>query len=70
MRHKHKSSTIDHSEYDQLKRVLTVKFHSGSSYEYHGVPMMVANEFQKAKSSGSFFHSNIRGNYKTVKLEK
>ncbi len=69
MKHHHRSSTIDHSDYDPVKRVLSIKFHSGDTiYQYRDVPMSVVNEFQKAKSAGKFFHSNIKTAYKTTKL--
>lgn len=69
MKHQHRSSTIDHSDYDPIKRMLSIKFHSGDTvYQYHDVPMSVANEFQKAKSAGKYFHREIKEKFKTVKL--
>ena len=68
MKHQHRSSTIDHSEYDPIKRTLVVKFISGGSYQYHDVPMAVANGLQTAKSAGKYFHANIKNSFKTVKL--
>lgn len=69
MKHQHKSSTIDHSDYDPVKRTLSIKFHSGPTvYQYHDVPMSVVNEFQKAKSAGGYHAKNIKDVYKWTKL--
>lgn len=69
MKTKHKSSTIDHSEYNAADKTLRIKFQSGDQvYQYHGVPMSIASGLVNAKSAGKYFHSEIRDKFKTVKL--
>lgn len=48
--------------YDAGTKTLRVQFKGGRIYDYAGVPQDQFDELQKAKSKGSFFHSNIRTN--------
>lgn len=59
-----KSSNIKSSSYDAKKHVLTLTFHTGDVYEYHGVPPVEYTKFQLAKSHGEHFAENIKNNYK------
>ncbi len=49
---------------------LTVKFKSGGEYDYEGVPADVYNKMMLAKSIGSFFHTEIKGQYPHTKKEE
>jgi hypothetical protein len=55
------SSAIHSASY--VNNQLSVTFHTGSTYVYHGVPKKLADEFLAADSLGSFFHRNIRTAY-------
>ena len=43
---------------------LVVEFLSGSSCEYHNVPVSVFEAFLCSSSKGDFFNSKIRGRYR------
>lgn len=58
-----KSSNITSATYDADSGILTITFNSGGTYEYHGVPQHLADEFATAASPGKFFHANIKGKY-------
>jgi hypothetical protein len=55
------SSVIRAVGYDS--GTLVVEFHSGRSYEYHGVPSSVYEALQHASSVGAYYNQNIRGSY-------
>lgn len=50
--------------------VLSVRFSSGSEYNYAGVPADLAVDFFNAASKGKFFHQNIRADYSGVRIEE
>lgn len=58
-----RSSNIQGVEYDEQQRVLLVRFMSGSTYRYAGVPADVYHRFRLADSAGSFFAKEIRHRY-------
>lgn len=62
------SSNIEAIGYDALEQLLAIRFTSGSTYEYEGVPAEVYNALMGAHSKGSFFYQNIRGQYATRKV--
>ena len=55
------SSNLSAVGYDN--GVLWIAFHSGSLYEYTGVPRHVHDELMRAESHGKYFHAHIRGVY-------
>ncbi len=57
------SSNLNALRYDEVERVLQIRFNSGRTYSYKDVPPDVAEGLSTAGSPGSFFHSNIRGVY-------
>lgn len=57
------SSNIEDIEYDVELQELTVKFLSGSTYVYFGVPEAVWEDLMNASSKGSYFYHNIRNTY-------
>ncbi len=63
-----KSSFIRAIGYDATKKMLFVKFPKGF-YSYQGVKSVTVTRWLKAKSKGSFFHQNIRGNYLYRRLD-
>ena len=57
------SSFIDTVGYDSDTQTLGVKFLNGDTFNYHGVPIEVYQEFKSASSKGSYFHSNVKDVY-------
>jgi hypothetical protein len=62
-----KSGSIAAVGHDPETGVLSVKFHSGQTYHYAGVPADAAAKLQNAESVGRHFMEHIRGNFKTAK---
>lgn len=58
-----KSSNLAEVGYDASTETLKVKFKSGLTYTYSGVPYTVYYAFSKAASLGSYFYYNIRTSY-------
>lgn len=48
---------------------LTVKFKSGVTWSYHGVPAHVHKEMLAAESIGGYFARHVRGEFKGKKHE-
>ncbi len=44
--------------------ILTVRFHSGRTYDHPGVPEWVFLGLLAASSKGSFYNRHIRGRYR------
>lgn len=70
-----KVSTPDSSAFTEIgyirsEETLVVTFrNTGYSYAYYGVPVSVWNKFRSADSKGSYYNSDIKGNYKCEKIE-
>lgn len=68
------SSNIASIGYDPASRVLEVQFKSGgkpgSIYRYADVPADEHAALMAAESPGSHFSSNIRGAYKSTRVEE
>lgn len=47
---------------------LYVRFHSGGTYAYSGVPTSVYQQLMRASSLGRYFHANIKNRYATSKI--
>jgi hypothetical protein len=63
------SSLIDRAVYDKTECTLTIFFETGGIYLYKDVPSNIANGLKHNKSAGSYFCNNIRGKFKTQRLE-
>lgn len=63
-----KSSRILKMSYIKSKRLLTITFNSGATYEYYDVPTEVIDVITQADSLGKYFDKNIKGiyNYRRV----
>jgi hypothetical protein len=61
------SSNIDAIAFDREPEAqlveLWVRFKTGASYSYVGVPLSTAEDFLAAQSKGKFFAENIKGKY-------
>ena len=62
------SSNIDSVGYDPDKNILQIKFKSGGIYNYHDVPKRIYTTMIAAPSKGKYFHQEIKGNFKFVKV--
>lgn len=63
-----KSSRILKMSYIKSKRLLTITFNSGATYEYYDVPTEVIDGITQVDSLGKYFDKNIKGiyNYRRV----
>jgi hypothetical protein len=57
------SSHIHSAGYDPETQTMTVKFHKGGVYHYHGVPESVHTKLLNAESAGNFMHNNVKGKF-------
>lgn len=60
------SSAIASIEYTQI---LDVKFKSGTSYRYFGIPEDVYFGFRDSDSKGKFFQQNIKNRYTFERMD-
>jgi len=63
------STAIREIDYDDARAKLLVRFESGESYVYVGVPGEVHRSFLDADSKGGFFQAEIRDRYPFNRLE-
>jgi len=64
-----KSQTINQISYDPDTKVLILAFERGT-YSFAGVPAKVHDGLLKSDSQGAYYQSEIRGKYKSTKIEK
>jgi hypothetical protein len=57
------SSTLAHIGYSQDARELDIRFVSGRTYRYFGVPLEIYEGLKRAPSKGAFFNANIKDSY-------
>lgn len=57
------SSNIEAVGYDPESQVMHVKFRSGDTYQYSGVPADEHQALMSAPSIGGHFHRRIKGRY-------
>lgn len=57
------SSNIEAIGHDPLSSQLVVRFKSGKTYVFKGVPSSLYDEFVNAQSKGKYFGSHVRDNY-------
>lgn len=62
------SSDLRGAEYDAASATLTIVFHDGSVYEYHGVPHSEYIGLLNASSHGRYFHAHIKDRYRYCKV--
>jgi hypothetical protein len=58
------SSHIHSLGFDADTGTMTVRFHKGGSYTYHGVDQETFDEFHSHESPGSYFHANVKDKFK------
>lgn len=64
-----KSQAINQISYDPATKVLILAFERGT-YSFAGVPAEVHDELLKSDSRGTYYQSEIRGKYKSTKIDK
>ena len=65
-----KSSMIERIVYEKDTCGLTIYFEKGSVYHYKNVPSNIVRGFAEANSIGKYFQENVRGQYKSTRLEE
>jgi len=58
------SSNLSSVGYDEEDRVLEIEFNSGGVYQYYDVPPRIHRDLMNASSHGSYFHREIKENYR------
>jgi hypothetical protein len=58
------STVVTSAAYDDSKRQLYLKFHSGKVYRYFEFPAHRYDEFLAAESQGKYFGAHIRGQFR------
>ena len=62
------SSNLRAVDYDSLTSTLTIEFHNGRCYQYHGVPETIYRQLLSAASKGHLFSSFIRDRFTTTRI--
>lgn len=62
------STNINSVGYDEEKKVLSVQFKAGGTYEYDDVPKEEYEGLLSTESVGKYFSSRIRNKYVTRKI--
>lgn len=62
------SSSLRSLGYDPRSQTLEIEFHSGSLYQYFGVPRRVLEEMLAQHSLGTYFNAEIRDVYQCVRV--
>jgi hypothetical protein len=62
------SSSLRSLGYDPRSQMLEIEFHSGSVYQYFGVPRTVLEEMLGQHSLGTYFNAEIRDVYRCVRI--
>ena len=57
------SSSIAAFAYEAEDMTLFVRFKTGRTYRYAGVPSSIFSAFSRADSKGTFFNAQIQGRY-------
>jgi hypothetical protein len=57
------SSSIAAFAYEAEDMTLFVRFKTGRTYRYSGVPSSVYEDFADADSKGAFFNTQVQGRY-------
>ena len=61
------SSNIEAVGYDDAAEELHVRFLTGATYVYHGVPRHIFDDLVAAPSKGSFLNREVKGVYAFAK---
>ena len=64
------STVFTSAAYDEEKRQLFLRFHSGKVYRYLGFPPDQYDEFEAAESKGQYFGAHIRGKFRDEEVRE
>jgi hypothetical protein len=64
------STVFTSAAYDEGKRQLYLKFHSGKVYRYFKFPAHQYDEFLAAESQGKYFHTHILGQFRDEEVRQ
>lgn len=63
------SSAISSVGYDRKEKTLELEFSSGGVYDYYEVPPKVYAALMSAESKGRFISEQIRGRYRSTRID-
>ncbi len=63
------SSSIGFIGYDTMSMTLRIVFRDGGTYDYHGVPEVVFQQFVSAPSKGKYYIKSIKGRFSPVRIQ-
>lgn len=63
------SSNLASVGYDEERDLLEIEFDGGRVYQYFNVPRKEYNALMNAPSHGSYFHANIKDNYRYEQIK-
>lgn len=64
------STVIASFLYDEGTNKLTIRFVSGSEYEYYDVPKEVYETFRKFREKGIYYNLYIKGKFRYAKISQ
>lgn len=64
-----KSSNVESVGFDPYTKTLAVKFNSGKTYHYHGVPAEVHDGLHKSESIGKFISQHVVRKFDTKLID-
>ena len=62
------STVIKTIDYNAATATLTIRFVSGSLYEYYDVPQEVYDAFKAFREKGVFYNEHIKGKYRFARV--
>ena len=62
------SSALAAAGYSKRRHILEIEFINGAVYRYLNVPPSVYRDLMSAGSKARFYDSNIKGNYRSLRL--
>ena len=67
--HQPDSAVVTSFHYDRDEETLTIRFKSGTVYEYYDVPQSTYNAFIQAESLGAYLNNEIKGVYAYIRIK-
>ena len=64
------SSAIASVGYSKRRQFLEIEFVNGAVYRYFSVPRSVYHKLMAAQSKARYYHENIRGNFKSLRIRR
>jgi hypothetical protein len=64
------SSVLASVGYSKRRQILEIEFVNGAIYRYFGVPRSVYHHFMAAESKTRYYHQNIKGNFRSLRVRR